>query len=67
MSSERALANMVFPEPGGPNMSRLWLPAAEITKALLAVSWPFIERSGFSLISSSVSVSKIFVGLFKRG
>jgi hypothetical protein len=29
-----------LPEPGGPTMIRLWPPAAAISTARLAVSWP---------------------------
>ena len=34
----KALANIVFPEPGGPCKIMLWEPAAAISKALLACS-----------------------------
>jgi hypothetical protein len=31
---------MVLPLPGGPTISRLWPPAAAISRARLACSWP---------------------------
>ena len=36
----RRLASMVLPEPGGPIMRMLWLPAAATSSARLAVCWP---------------------------
>ena len=37
-------ASMVLPAPGGPIMSRLWPPAAAISSARLASSWPRTSR-----------------------
>ena len=34
-------ASMDFPAPGGPTISKLCPPAAAISSARLAVSWPF--------------------------
>ncbi len=34
------LASMVLPEPGGPIIRMLWLPAAATSRARLAVCWP---------------------------
>ena len=41
-------ASMDLPVPGGPDMSRLWPPAAAISSARLAAAWPFTSaRSGY--------------------
>ncbi len=37
-------ASMDFPEPGGPTISRLCAPAAAISSARLAASWPLMSR-----------------------
>ena len=37
-------ASIDLPEPGGPVNSRLWPPAAAISSARLAPSWPFTSR-----------------------
>ena len=43
----RRRASIVLPEPGGPTMSRLWPPAAAISRARRASAWPRTsERSG---------------------
>ncbi len=34
------LASKVLPAPGGPEMRRLWCPAAAIMRARLACAWP---------------------------
>jgi len=39
-----ARARRVFPEPGGPERSRLCAPAAEISNARLAWDWPLIAE-----------------------
>ena len=38
-------ASIDLPAPGGPISSRLWLPAAAISSARLAVSWPLMSVS----------------------
>ena len=40
----RRAASIDLPEPGGPTNSRLWPPAAAISSARLAFSWPFTSR-----------------------
>ena len=43
----RRRASMDLPEPGGPDMSTLWPPAAAISKARFTCSWPFTSaKSG---------------------
>ena len=39
MPGSRA-ASIDLPEPGGPIISKLWPPAAAISNARLALSWP---------------------------
>ena len=46
-SPGRRCASMDLPGPGGPENKRLWPPAAAISRARLASSWPFTShRSG---------------------
>jgi site-specific DNA recombinase len=48
-------ANIDLPEPGGPIISILWPPAAAISSARLAVSWPFTSfMSGMMPRSSAI-------------
>jgi hypothetical protein len=42
-----------LPEPGGPMNSRLWPPAAAISSARLAFSWPFTSRRSGALPAST--------------
>ena len=45
----RRAASMDLPAPGGPTISMLWPPAAAISSARLALSWPLMSfRSGMS-------------------
>ena len=50
----RRCASMDLPAPGGPIIKRLWPPAAVISSARLALSWPFTSfksgtaRDGFA-------------------
>jgi hypothetical protein len=44
----RRLASIDLPEPGGPFISRLWPPAAAISRARLALSWPLMSRRSAS-------------------
>ena len=55
-------ASIDLPEPGGPIINRLWPPAAAISSARLALSWPFTSlrsrpaaRGGASLASGGGS------------
>ena len=44
---------MDLPAPGGPTMAMLWPPAAAISRARLAFSWPFTSaKSGASPASA---------------
>ena len=44
-----AAASIDFPAPGGPTISMLWPPAAAISSARLALSWPLMSfMSGMS-------------------
>ena len=43
MPGSRA-ASIDLPAPGGPTISRLWPPAAAISSARLAFSWPLTSR-----------------------
>ena len=48
-------ANIDLPDPGGPIIRRLWLPAAAISRARLAVSWPLMSfRSGSALCAGRI-------------
>ena len=40
----RRAASIDLPAPGGPIISKLWPPAAVISSARLAVSWPLMSR-----------------------
>ena len=40
----RRAASIDLPAPGGPFISRLWPPAAAISRARLAPSWPLMSR-----------------------
>src|SRR5215207_8488009 len=54
----RRRASMVLPAPGGPTISRLWTPAAAISSARLASSWPRTSaRSGSPARASAGSGS----------
>ena len=44
-SPGRRAASIDLPAPGGPISRRLWLPAAAISSARLAVSWPLMSVS----------------------
>src|SRR5690606_1298362 len=43
-SPGRRWAIIDLPDPGGPTNNRLWPPAAAISSARLALSWPFTSR-----------------------
>ena len=43
-----------LPEPGGPMKLRLWPPAAAISSARLAFSWPFTSRRSGTRSPSSI-------------
>src|SRR5574344_148095 len=62
----------VFPDPGEPHIKILWFPAAAISKAFLAFSWPFTYLKSYSysvfkfsfrysLISTDVSLIGVSV------
>ena len=40
----RRAASIDLPDPGGPTISRWWRPAAAISSARLALSWPLTSR-----------------------
>jgi hypothetical protein len=42
--NRRQAARIDFPAPGGPFNKRLWPPAAAISRARLALSWPLMSR-----------------------
>ena len=47
------LASMDLPAPGEPISSRLWPPAAAISRARLAFSWPITSRRSGPAASSA--------------
>ena len=59
-----ALDNIVFPDPGGPDIRILCPPAAEIINALLAVSCP--TTSAISNSGKAAS-TKLFISIFFSG
>lgn len=58
------LASRVLPEPGGPLMRMLWKPAAAISRARLACSWPM---TNFISVSNAGSVSNWGIWLAVMG
>ena len=48
-------ASMDLPAPGGPIISRLWPPAAAISSARLADSWPFTSRKSGAARAASAT------------
>ena len=55
-------ASMVFPEPGGPIIIRLWCPAAATSSALLTLSCPLTsEKSTSYLLASPAKISSRFI------
>ena len=47
-----ALASSVFPDPGGPLISRLWLPAAATSSARFPFSWPRMPEMSNAVAAS---------------
>ncbi len=66
-----ALANMLLPTPGGPLSKILWWPAAAISMARLARSWPTMSsnREEFESVGAgnlpSVTTSGSLSGLLR--
>ena len=50
------LASMLLPDPGGPTSSRLWPPAAAISRARLAFSCPLTSAKSGSGVSRGSGV-----------
>ena len=66
-------ASIVFPEPGGPIIITLWLPAAATSKALLACSCPLTSAKSIRLfllswkiVSKSMDTGTMDILLFKN-
>ncbi len=60
----RALARSVFPLPGGPDMSRLWPPAAATSRARLACSCPLMWVRSVSVGDASRSAETVSAGAY---
>ena len=66
-SPGRRRASMLLPVPGGPISSRLWPPAAAISRARFAWGWPWMSRRSSAAAASGWRPSAAIDGAQRLG